>query len=73
VAGFSKKTGVETYFDTAYIAKCYLTEPDGGKVRELSEALQVCVAEVACVFHRQVRQGSLDASGATFLLTASKT
>jgi predicted nucleic acid-binding protein len=61
------------YFDTAYIAKCYLTEPDGEKVRELARSASglcssaLCVAEIACVFHRQVREGSLDASAAAFL------
>jgi predicted nucleic acid-binding protein len=55
------------YFDSAYIAKCYLNEPDGRKVRELARSASglysasVCLAELACIFHRQVREGSIDA------------
>ena len=72
MAGFSKKTGnLKLYFDSAYIAKCYLTEPDGPKVRELARSASflyssaICVAEIACVFHRQVREDSLDANAAS--------
>ena len=36
------------YFDTACIAKCYLNEPDGK-----------AVAEMACVFQRQIREDRL--------------
>ena len=55
------------YFDAAYVAKCYLNEPDAAAVRTLarsSESLYtsaLSVAEVACVFHRQRREGTLNA------------
>lgn len=53
------------YFDSAYIAKCYLNEPDHLKVRKLATGASGlyssawCVAELACVFHRHVREGSI--------------
>ena len=53
------------YFDTAYLAKCYLNEPDGRAVRKLARrASSLCssmlsIAELACVFHRQVREARL--------------
>lgn len=53
------------YFDTAYIAKCYLNEPDAKRVRKLAGSASGlyssawCIAELACVFHRQTREGSL--------------
>lgn len=53
------------YLDTAYVAKCYLNEPDAAKVRELvaDEAGLTssawCQAELVCVFHRHVREGGL--------------
>ena len=49
------------YFDTAYVAKCYLNEPGGVKVRKLAvEATGLyssswSVAELACALHRQIR------------------
>jgi predicted nucleic acid-binding protein len=53
------------YFDSAYIAKCYLNEADGAEVRELARkasglySSSLGIAELACVFHRQVREGSI--------------
>ena len=53
------------YFDTAYVAKCYLNEPGGEKVRKLvTRATGLyssawTIAELACAFHRQVREGFL--------------
>lgn len=53
------------YFDSAYIAKCYLREPDAPAVRALAgsgPALYVsalAMAEVSCVFHRQLREKTL--------------
>lgn len=53
------------YFDTAHIAKCYLNEPDGKKVRKLATGASElsssawCVAELACVFQRRIREGFL--------------
>ncbi len=53
------------YLDTAYVAKCYLNEPDASRVRALvrgktgltSSAL--CTGELACVLHRHVHAGEL--------------
>jgi predicted nucleic acid-binding protein len=53
------------YFDAAYVAKCYLHEPDAAAVRALARSSQslhtsaFSLAEVACVFHRHVREGTL--------------
>jgi len=54
------------YFDTAYLAKCYLNEPDGKEVRRLARRASglysslLAVAELACVFQRQIREGRMD-------------
>jgi len=51
------------YFDSAYVAKFYLSESDSARVRSLAEAEgQVCCSalgrvEVAQVFHRKLREG----------------
>jgi predicted nucleic acid-binding protein len=51
------------YFDSAYVAKFYLTEPDSARVKTLAEAEgRVCCStigriEVAQVFHRKLREG----------------
>jgi predicted nucleic acid-binding protein len=51
------------YFDTAYLAKCYWNEPDGRMVRELAQQAEglysssICIAEMACLAHRKVREG----------------
>jgi len=56
------------YFDTAYLAKCYLNEPGSETVRALaseSSTLATCElarAELAAVFHRHLREGRLDAA-----------
>ena len=56
------------YFDTAYLAKCYLNEPGSLEVRELAaKAGKVaCSAygriELAATFHRNLRQGTLTAA-----------
>ena len=53
------------YFDAAYIAKCYLHEPDAAAVRALARSSPslhtsaFAIAEVACVFHRHLREGTL--------------
>ncbi|MGB0344794.1 MAG: type II toxin-antitoxin system VapC family toxin [Coraliomargarita sp.] len=54
------------YFDTAYLAKCYLNEPGSASVRSFAaasdELVASCViarAELAAVFHRQFREGHL--------------
>jgi len=54
------------YFDTAYIAKCYLNEPDAKEVRQAARkatglySSAWCVLELACVFRRQVREHSIN-------------
>ena len=53
------------YFDSAYIAKCYLREPDAPAVRALAGSgptlyvSALALAEVSCVFHRQLREKTL--------------
>ena len=50
------------YFDSAYVAKCYLNDPDSERVRDLvrlpvplySSAL--CIPEVTCAIHRRYRE-----------------
>ena len=55
-----------SYFDSSYIAKFYLDEPESAAVRHLAESLgQVRCAvigqvEVAAVFHRKLREGAFD-------------
>lgn len=57
------------YFDSAYIAKLYLSEPDSAAVREFAASLKAisCSAhgrvEVAYVFHRKLRKGFIDPKG----------
>jgi predicted nucleic acid-binding protein len=53
------------YFDTAYLGKCYWNEPDGRLVRELAQSADglyssaICIAEMACLAHRKVREGPI--------------
>jgi predicted nucleic acid-binding protein len=53
-----------SYFDSAYIAKFYVDEPDSGAIRRLAETLgrvHCCAlgrVEVAGVFHRKWREGA---------------
>jgi predicted nucleic acid-binding protein len=54
---------VKLYFDTAYLGKCYWNEPDGQAVRKLARQADgvyssaICIAEMACLAHRKVREG----------------
>ena len=55
---------MRVYFDTAYIGKCYWNEPDGMLVRELAKqsdifSSAICIAEMACLAHRKVREGPI--------------
>ena len=56
------------YFDTSYLAKCYLTERGSSEVKELaaSDGKIACSAfgriELASTFHRNLRQGSITPS-----------
>jgi len=58
------------YFDTAYLAKCYWNETDGRSVRELAQRADglyssaICIAEMACVAHRKVREGPVTSADA---------
>lgn len=51
-----------TYFDTSYLAKCYLREPGASEVRALAAAAptvaccQIGEAELTSVFHRHLRE-----------------
>ena len=53
------------YFDTAYLGKCYWNEPYGRRVRELARQADglyssaICIAEMALLAHRKVREGPL--------------
>ena len=61
------------YFDSAYIAKCYVNEADSGRVRALASRLggatssALCVAELATLLLRHEREGALDRLQATRL------
>jgi predicted nucleic acid-binding protein len=61
------------YLDTAYVAKCYLNEPDAEQVRALVRGETGLTssswsrAELACVLRRHVREGGLDARQARHL------
>jgi predicted nucleic acid-binding protein len=54
------------YFDSAYVAKFYLTEPDSARVKSLAETEgRVCCStigrvETSQVFHRKLHEGQLN-------------
>lgn len=54
-----------TYFDTSYLAKCYLGEPGADDVRALAAAVpaiaccQIGEVELTSVFHRHLREGKI--------------
>lgn len=56
------------YFDSTYLAKCYLPELGHGEVRALAlkasslQSVALAKTEVASVFHRHLREGRLRAS-----------
>jgi predicted nucleic acid-binding protein len=58
------------YFDSAYLVKCYLSDPDSEKVRRLFirtgsvSSSSLCLAEVACAAHRAIREKSITQSQA---------
>lgn len=53
------------YFDTSYVAKCYLNETGSQAVRQLAQfqaglaCLEFGRVEVTCTFHRNLREGLL--------------
>ncbi len=57
------------YFDSAYLAKLYLNEPDSAPVRALAGEKEIvsCSShgqvELAYVFHRKWREGALSRAG----------
>jgi len=62
---------LKLYFDTAYLGKCYWNEPDGKAVRKLARqagglySSAICIAEMACLAHRKVREGPATPADAT--------
>jgi len=58
------------YFDAAYVAKCYIAEADSAAVRELARQAESlhssawCVAEMASVVQRCIREGLLTSAEA---------
>ena len=56
---------MKLYLDSAYIAKCYLNDPDAPKVRKLVQGAESlhssawCLAEMACAVQRRVREKTL--------------
>lgn len=56
-----------TYFDTSYLAKCYLREPGANEVRALATAApaiaccQIGEVELTSLFHRHLREGKIGA------------
>jgi predicted nucleic acid-binding protein len=61
------------YFDTAYVAKCYLNESDAKAVRKLADGASGvytsawCIVELACVFQRHNRELNLSKAQAAKL------
>ena len=61
------------YFDSAYIAKCYVNEADSRRVRAVLRTLggacacSLALAEIAATLLRHVREGSLDREQSTKL------
>jgi predicted nucleic acid-binding protein len=55
------------YFDTTYIAKYYLNEPESAALRGLIRSADAlyssvwAIPELDCVFHRHVREGAITA------------
>ena len=56
-----------TYYDTAYLAKCYLREPGSAQVRKHAREVgriaccEIGKVELAAVFHRHLREKRLNA------------
>lgn len=64
---------MSAYFDSAYIAKCYVNEPDSARVRRLlrtcggAHSSSLARAEVAATLLRHLREGSLGEKHASVL------
>jgi predicted nucleic acid-binding protein len=65
---------VNLYFDSAYVAKCYVLDGDAERIRELAisatrlTSSALAVAEVAGALHRKCREGVLAPSQLSELL-----
>lgn len=63
-----------TYFDTSYLAKCYLPEAGAAEVRQFAATQSAisCSAfgrvELVAAFHRKLREGTLDRAGFDVIL-----
>jgi len=64
---------VSAYFDSAYVAKCYVNERDSSRVRALlrrsggAHSSSLCIAEFAATLLRHVREGALEPNQSTRL------
>jgi len=64
------------YLDSAYVAKCYINEPDAALVRRLAKGdsdlhtSALCIAELACIFQRHIREKGLSRAQALRLRKA---
>jgi len=64
---------MSAYFDSAYIAKCYLNEPDSARVRALlrtsrgAHSSSLARAEVAATMLRHLREGAVSQKQAAVL------
>lgn len=60
----------KVYFDSAYLVKCYLTDPGSAKIRKLATASEhvyssaLCLVEFSCAVHRAVREKTITANQA---------
>jgi predicted nucleic acid-binding protein len=58
------------YFNSAYIAKCYVNEPGSAAAEKFATGAAnlyssvLAIAQVLAVFHRQIREGAVTASAA---------
>ena len=63
------------YFDTAYIAKCYLNEPNAHFVRQFAysaaglASCEIARVEFYAVLQRQLREGNIDSQQAQSVLS----
>jgi predicted nucleic acid-binding protein len=63
------------YLDSAYVAKFYVNEPDSQRVRAVILAAgsrvtsSISLVEMACVMHRHMREGVLEASQVRTMLS----
>ena len=64
---------INAYLDSAYLAKCYLEDPDSERVRNFVRTVKtlyssaLCIAEVSCTLHRAVRERTITKERAAHL------